>query len=139
MACTADDVKVEPIEATTDARPYRWSSLTGVRDGDILNAEAVLVSGQANLTMTMRFRIGVPTRLEGGHFLWNRQGQVSRGRITERSVTFLGGQSDQPSLGGVFELTSDEGARLCKVRLPTRQLSRRRQPLPDSGRPRGPR
>lgn len=123
LSCAADEVKVELLDPGGESPPYQWGSLTGIRDGDILETETVLVSDQGNLQMTMRFRIGVPTRLERGRFLWQKEGGVERGTITERSVTFLGGQSDQPSIGGIFELISYERRGRYKVILPTRQLS----------------
>ena len=123
-SCAPGGLKVEPIDQEGESPPYKWGSLTGIRDGDILETNAVLVSGQKNLKMTMRFRIGVPTNLEWGRFLWLKEGEISKGTITERSVTFLGGQSDQPSIGGIFELIPDEGSIRYKVRLPTRQLTR---------------
>lgn len=50
------------------------------------------------------------------------------GVVTDRSVTFLGGQSDRPSLGGVFDLLSAEGTPIYRVTVPTAQLASVRRP-----------
>ena len=74
-------------------------------------------------TRDLRFRIGVPTRLEEGSYLWQQAGTVLRGPVKQVSATFLGGQSGQPSIGGTFDLFSPEGARLYAVRIPVREVA----------------
>jgi len=72
--------------------------------------------------MDLRFRIGVPTRLESGQYHWQQADGTLEGQVRARSVTFLGGQSDNPNLGGVFELLSSTGRPLYKVTLPTSEV-----------------
>ncbi|HEV8132115.1 MAG TPA: hypothetical protein VGQ81_12740 [Acidobacteriota bacterium] len=103
-------------------------SLSGVRDGDRLKARLVFDGGTSSLEMNLIFRIGVPTRLELGNYRWERTSELLEGKVRALSVTFLGGQGDRPSLGGVFELLSPEGVTLYKVTLPTRIVSRKAAP-----------
>ncbi len=116
--------KIERIENSRELATYRLESLTGYRDGGILQAKVVFSDDSLRLTMLMRFKIGVPTRLEFGQYRWIRPGnEVLEGFIAERSVTFLGGQSDRPNLGGVFELLSPHGSPLYRVRVPTTEVA----------------
>ena len=97
-------------------------SLTGSRDGDLLPARVIFESSSSQLLMDLRFRIGVPTRLESGQYHWQQADGTLEGQVRARSVTFLGGQSDNPNLGGVFELLSSTGRPLYKVTLPTSEV-----------------
>ncbi len=72
--------------------------------------------------MDLRFRIGVPTRLESGQYYWAQEDDTLTGQVQARSVTFLGGQSDNPALGGVFELLSPTGRPVYKVTIPTSEV-----------------
>jgi len=74
-------------------------------------------------TRDLRFRIGVPTRLEEGSYLWQQADTVLRGPVKQLSATFLVGQSGRPSIGGTFELTSSQGERQYEVRIPVREVA----------------
>ncbi|MFZ0428770.1 MAG: hypothetical protein WAO20_11690 [Acidobacteriota bacterium] len=115
------------IESLPEGRPlaeYRLSSLAGERDGDRLEARIVFAGPRGNLEMNLRFRVGVPTRLEQGHFRWSGDGATLQGDVAEKTVTFLGGQSDRPALGGVFDLLSPGGLARFRVTVPTTPLDR---------------
>jgi hypothetical protein len=101
---------------------FRLSSLSGARDGDRLEATAVLTAPESSLTLEMSFKVGVPTRLESGGYRWIRLGGISSGSIAATSVTFLGGQSDPPNLGGVFQLFSDKNIPSHRVVLPVSSI-----------------
>ncbi|MCL4401605.1 MAG: hypothetical protein M1436_02925 [Acidobacteria bacterium] len=113
-------------------RSYRLRSMAGVRDGDSLRAQVVFVSNNSILTMDMQFRIGVPTRLEYGKYRWDQGNQSAQGTVAAKSVTFLGGQPDRPSLGGIFELQSREVG-LYEVTVPTGELAPARSFTLDPG------
>ena len=126
VSCAApSEPRVETVQTPPQKLPYSFESLTGVRDGDILRSKAVFSGVPQPLVLEMTFRIGVPTRLESGRYRWTREGQVEEGSMAEVSVTFLGGQSDRPSLGGVFMLQNPSGAAVGRVVLPTTIVSRR--------------
>ena len=126
----AQEAVIKDLEQETSLSDYRMISLTGTRDGDRLPVQVVFKAGSSQLRMDLRFRIGVPTRLESGGYIFEQPKRTLEGRVRERSVTFLGGQSDNPNLGGVFELLSREGDPLYKVTLPTSEVKR-----PNSGAP----
>ena len=115
--------KLERIADRTELPSHQLRSLTGYRDGDALRAKVILAADSSMLTMDLRFRIGVPTRLEEGSYLWQQADTVLRGPVKQVSATFLGGQSGRPSIGGTFELISPEGERLYEVRIPVREVA----------------
>ncbi len=122
--CGPDELKIETLPQREALEGYRVESVSGVRDGDKLEARVLLAAGPDSLEMQLRFRIGVPTRLQSGHYWWIQKGVKREGNVTERSVTFLGGQSDRPNLGGVFELHSADRIPRYRVRLPTVEIGR---------------
>jgi hypothetical protein len=73
--------------------------------------------------MQMKFQIGVPTRLEVGNYTWQKKDSPQlQGLVRATSVTFLGGQNGPPSIGGTFQLISDD-LPLYDVKVPTTQLA----------------
>jgi hypothetical protein len=60
--------KLERIADRTELPSHTLRSQTGYRDGDVLRTKMILVADSCMLTMELRFRIGVPTRLEEGSY-----------------------------------------------------------------------
>ncbi len=119
----SQSLRLERIPDGTELPSHQLRSLTGYRDGDVLRTKMILVADSSMLTMDLRFRIGVPTRLEEGGYAWQQADTVLRGPVRQISATFLGGQSGRPSIGGTFELLSPEGVRLYAVRIPVREVA----------------
>lgn len=117
---------IERLEDGEELGSYQKQSLEGFRDGDRLRAELIFTAPCSSLTMKMHFQIGVPTRLVSGYYRLQQEDRVMEGSITASSVTFLGGQSDLPNLGGVFRLLSPDGSPLYKVTVPTSELGKPR-------------
>ncbi len=104
-----EEARIENLHEKSTLTDYQMISLAGRRDGDRLPVRLVFEGPSANLRLDLLFRIGVPTRLESGQYQWERQDEVLGGPVRASSVTFLGGQSDNPNLGGVFQLLSASG------------------------------
>ena len=119
-----EEATIENLQEESTLTDYQMISLTGRRDGDRLPVRLVFEAPSSNLRMDLLFRIGVPTRLESGQYHWERQDEVLQGLVRASSVTFLGGQSDNPNLGGVFQLLSASGDPIYKVTLPTSEVKR---------------
>ncbi len=119
-----EEATIENLRARSTLTDYQMISLTGRRDGDRLPVRLVFEASSSNLRMDLLFRIGVPTRLESGQYHWERQDEVLEGLVRASSVTFLGGQSDNPNLGGVFQLLSASSDPIYKVTLPTSEVKR---------------
>ncbi len=125
-----EEATIENLQEESTLTDYQMISLAGRRDGDRLPVRLIFEAPSSNLRMDLLFRIGVPTRLESGQYHWERQDEVLEGPVRANSVTFLGGQSDNPNLGGVFQLLSASGDPLYKVTLPTSEVKR-----PETGTP----
>jgi hypothetical protein len=110
---------VEAFPGGQDVSRFRLMSLQGTRDGNRLGARAVYGDGTGELRVDLRFTVGVPTRLESG--TW--KGLGSEGRVRERSVTFLGGQSGPPSIGGRFDLLGPDDQARYRVTIPVQPLN----------------
>ena len=99
-------------------KDYHLRSLTGIRDGDKIGCEMVVAGSQDTLTMQMKFQIGVPPRLETGTYVWQRKNAPEiKGTVKADAITFQGNQNGPPSLGGTFQLVSDD-VDLYQVRVP---------------------
>jgi hypothetical protein len=70
----------------------------------------------------MGFTIGIPTKLKSGRWQWTRDGRLTSGTVTERSVMFLGGQDGPPSIGGRFDLLDPTGVAEYRITIPTTEL-----------------
>jgi hypothetical protein len=117
---------VEDVAGDQDLSIFKLQSVHGMRDGDHLSMEAAISDSSSMLTVSMRFAIGSPTKLESGNWYWTHPGatHTDGGEIKERSVTFLGGQDGPPSLGGSFDLLTPEGTPKYRVNLPVTELKR---------------
>jgi hypothetical protein len=116
--CQSQKLSIRRTRDGQELTAYRLRSLTGIRDGEKLFSEAVLADDTGTLTMQMRFQIGVPPRLETGKYVWQRKDSPqTQGSVRANAITFLGGQDEPPSLGGAFELISDDVS-LYDVRIP---------------------
>src|SRR5437868_5665187 len=73
VACQNEKLSVRRTRDGQELSSYRLQSLTGVRDGDKFLSVAVLGDNTGTLTMKMKFKIGVPTRLESGDYNWQKK------------------------------------------------------------------
>lgn len=80
--------------------------------------QAVYNAGPSALQVALRFTVTPPTKLELG--TWSGFG--TEGTVIERSVTFLGGQSGPPSIGGRFDLAASDGRPLFRINIPVQPL-----------------
>lgn len=113
---------VEDLTGRENLSSYTLGQVRGTRVGDRLDAEATFGDGSSTLTVEMRFAIGAPTKLESGRWHWTRNGHLTSGTVTERSVMFLGGQDGPPSIGGRFDLRDATGAAIYRITIPTTEL-----------------
>jgi hypothetical protein len=114
-----------------DLSGFTIQSVRGVRDGDRLAAQVLISDSSSILTLDLHFAIGSPTTLESGTWKWSRPGGLLNGTVSARSVTFLGGQDDPPSIGGTFDLTGP-GGYAYRVTIPLTVLPRSFRPSTSS-------
>ena len=117
---------VEDLDAHENLSLFKLGSLRGTRDGDRLETQAMFTDSSTMLNIDMRFVIGAPnSTLESGTWRWNRHNQLLSGTVAARSVTFLGGQSGPPSIGGTFDLLLPDGNARYRVIIPVTELKQR--------------
>ena len=119
--CGSQQTKpVEVISGTREAAEFGLTSLKGTRDGDRVAVQAVYGGGSQTLTVHLQFKLLPEAKLERGTWA----GLAGEGRVQERSVTFLGGQSGPPSIGGRFDLIGAGDQPLYRVSIPLQPLPR---------------
>ena len=117
---------VDDLGARENLSQFKLGSLRGTRDGDRLETQAMFTDSSSMLNIDMRFVIGAPnSTLESGTWHWNRNNQLMSGTVAARSVTFLGGQSGAPSIGGTFDLLGGDGVARYRVTIPVTELRQR--------------
>jgi hypothetical protein len=112
---------LEDVSQREDLGIMHLDSARGTRDGDRLSAQLLITDSSNILTMDLHFQVTPPTHLESGTWKFSRG---TSGRVEAKSITFLGGQSDGPSLGGTFDLLDSQGHALYRVHLPTTPLKK---------------
>ena len=113
---------VEAIGAGKDVTAFTLQSVKGTRDGERLEVRVFYGDNAQALSVHLHFNVTPPARLVSG--TW--EGLGGNGQVQERSVTFLGGQSGPPSIGGRFDLVGPENRPLYRVTIPLQEL---KQPL----------
>ena len=111
---------VEDPSGKQDVSGFTLTSLRGTRDGERLGVQAVFGDSSRALIVDLQFKVGPQTRLSSG--TWT--GFAGAGSVRERSVTFLGGQSGPPSIGGRFDLHSADDRLAYTVTIPLQPLNR---------------
>ena len=117
---------VEDVSGDHDLSIFKLQSVQGVRDGDHLSVQVGISDSSSVLSVSMRFAVGSPTKLESGNWYWTHpeSTHMDNGEVAERSVTFLGGQDGPPSIGGSFDLLTPEGTPKYRLNLPVTELKR---------------
>ncbi|HYO84313.1 MAG TPA: hypothetical protein VES20_23105 [Bryobacteraceae bacterium] len=119
-ACGSQQMKpVEDLSGTRNAAGFALTSLKGTRDGERLAVQAVYGDGSRGLRVHLRFKLTPQPKLELGTWA----GLAGEGRVQERSVTFLGGQSGPPSIGGRFDLIGSGDTAMYRVTIPLQPLN----------------
>ncbi len=118
--CRSKEFKpVEDLAGGRDVSSFALTSLKGTRDGDKLDVQAEFGGEMGQrIRISLRFTVGIPTSLKSG--TWTGLG--NSGAVKERSVTFLGGQSGPPSIGGRFDLIAPDGGPQYRVTIPLQEL-----------------
>ena len=112
---------VQDLSGGTDVAAFTLKSLKGTRDGTRLEVQAVYGDVSEALVVHLRFEVNPQARLEFG--TWS--GPAGHGTVRQRSITFLGGQSGPPSIGGNFDLIGSGNRPLYRVAIPLQPLNNR--------------
>ena len=110
--CAGRNAKpVEDLSGGRDLSRFTLTSIQGTRDGDRMDALAIYSGGQDQLRVELHIAVGAQSHLALGK--WSGLG--GEGTVRERALTFLGGQSGPPSLGGNFDLLGVDGVAKYRV------------------------
>jgi hypothetical protein len=109
---------VEDLGGGHDVSRFTLTSIKGTRDGDRLDVRAVYGADTDELKIDLHFTVSPPTRLASGTWI----GLAGEGTVRERSVTFLGGQSGPPSVGGRFDLVGRDDTPRYRLTIPLQPL-----------------
>ena len=109
---------VEDLGGGQNISNFGLTALNGTRDGERLDVRASYGDGSRALTVALQFKIDPQANLQTG--TWSGLG--SQGSVKALSVTFLGGQSGPPSIGGRFDLIGTDGKPQYRITIPLQPL-----------------
>ena len=127
-SCASSGYRFERMDgAKSTGLALTLNSRSGVRDGDIVNAEAIFTSGADSVRLNIVVHLGPPVAFRSGHYRAVFGGQASEGTVISEALRFQGGQ-DIPSIGGVFVLKNAQSLPVYRVTLPSTPVQRRISP-----------
>jgi hypothetical protein len=106
--------------------PLKFDGFYGLRDGAWVNAEARFADGADQVTMRIRIYLRPPAEFSSGTYQGMIGGKMAAGRVECPSLTFQGGQTALPTVGGLFLLKDDQNRTVYRVRIPATELSHSR-------------
>ncbi len=124
-ACANKEYRVERIDGTRSERlPLKFAFMAGMRDGDLVSAAPVFKEGKDGLRLDLRVRLGPPITFVAGSYHGTIGNRDIEGPVVSDSLSFLGGQTALPSVGGVFRLQdSSTGRTVFRVSMPPTQIT----------------
>ena len=129
LGCASTEYRFEQIDRDPPiVLPFQLAGLYGIRDGASVNAEAEFVNGEDTLVMKIALYLRPPVEFQSGTYQGTIGGKVVSGSVECPSLTFQGGQTALPTVGGLFILKSEDGRPLYRVRIPATMLARRPAP-----------
>lgn len=123
--CANDEYRFERIDGPQiTTLPFKLDGIRGVRDGASVNAQARFTDGADVLTMNIALQLVPPPEFRSGRYEGNIGGKVIAGQVECPSITFFGGKSDQPSVGGIFILKDEQNRPVYRIRIPATPMGR---------------
>jgi hypothetical protein len=104
--------------------PVVVESVSGQRRGANVEATGVFRLGEDRMTLSMSFVLGPPARFVEGRHSSRIGGESVEGLLSAESVTFLGGQNTEPSVGGVFVFENPVDGARYRLRFPPTLIAR---------------
>jgi hypothetical protein len=104
--------------------PLSFDGFYGLRDGATVNAEARFSGGNDSVTMNVVLFLRPPAEFQSGRYQGIIDGKMISGSVECLSLSFQGGQTALPAVGGIFVLKR-ENSPSYRVTIPAAQLARR--------------
>lgn len=125
-ACGPANPGLERFEETEwiELGPVVVESVSGQRRGADVEATGVFRFGEDRMTLSMSFVLGPPARFVEGRHSAQIGGESFEGLLSAESVTFLGGQNTEPSVGGVFLFQNPVDGVRYRLRFPPTLIAR---------------
>jgi hypothetical protein len=128
LGCMNTEDRFERIDGDKYvALPLKLDGLYGLRDGGLVKAEARFVDGGDMVTMYMTLFLRPPAEFQSGTYQAVIGGKMNSGTVECPSLTFQGGQTALPTVGGVFILKDENNRPLYRVRIPATTLTGRKK------------
>src|SRR4051812_37548035 len=109
LGCANTEYRFERINGSQPMTlPFKFDGIHGIRDGASVKAEARFSDGVDVLTMNIALHLVPPPEFVAGTYEGNIGGKATAGRVECVSLTYLGGQADVPSVGGLFILKDQQ-------------------------------
>ena len=125
LGCANDEYRFERTDGPhATPLPFKLDGIRGVRDGASVNAEARFTDGADFLTMNINLYLVPPPEFRAGRYEGTVGGKMIVGQVECPSITYFGGQADQPSVGGVFILKDEQNRPVYRVKIPPTPLTR---------------
>jgi hypothetical protein len=126
LGCVNAGYRFERIDSDPPVPvPLELAGFYGVRDGANVNAEAYFVNGSDSVVMSIDIFLRPPAEFRSGTYKATIGGSISSGSVECPSLTFQGGQTALPNVGGTFLLNGPNGRPLYRVRIPATLLAGR--------------
>ena len=122
--CANKEARVERIDGSQAvAVPLKLESMAGTRDGESVTAVPFFTNGADSVRMDLQVRLGPPISFVSGTYRADVGGHMNEGPVICDSLSFQGGQTALPSVGGVFRLQDSNGHTVYRVSLPATQTT----------------
>ena len=105
--------------------PLKFGGLYGIRDGAQVKVQGQFADGNDAVTMNVVLFLRPPAEFQSGTYEAVIGGKKTAGSVECPSLTFQGGQTALPTVGGVFILKDETNRPLYRVTIPAAQLLRR--------------
>jgi hypothetical protein len=126
LGCANDNYRFERIDTDPPVElPLKLAGFYGVRDGAKVTAEAYFVDENNTVVMSIEIFLRPPAEFQSGTYQATMAGNMSSGSVECPSLTFQGGQTALPNVGGTFILKGPDNEPLYRVRIPATMLSGR--------------
>jgi hypothetical protein len=124
--CANTDYRFDRVDGEQSVTlPLKFDGLYGLRDGALVNAEARFVDGADLVTMNIEIYLRPPAEFRSGTYQAMIGGKMSSGAVECPSLTFQGGQTALPTVGGLFVLKDKQNRPAYRVRIPATTLTHR--------------
>src|SRR3954463_2126449 len=115
-ACANKEPRIERMDGSQAVLlPLKLASMSGTRDGESITAAPLFTDGAESVRVDLHLSLGPPITFVSGSYRAEVGGRTNEGPVICDSLSFQGGQTALPSVGGVFRLQDSNGLTLYRV------------------------